>query len=60
MALDPAELEALAPRATAYKATDGKGLYLLIQPNGRRYWRFRYRSRRSRRDATEEARMTFC
>lgn len=43
MALDPAELEALAPRATAYKATDGKGLYLLIQPNGRRYWRFRYR-----------------
>ena len=43
MALDKAILEALAPRATPYKVTDSKGLYLLIQPNGGRYWRFRYR-----------------
>jgi hypothetical protein len=27
----------------AYKLTDGRGLYLLIAPNGGRYWRFNYR-----------------
>jgi hypothetical protein len=43
MALDQAFLDALTPRATPYKVTEGKGLYLLIQPNGGRYWRFRYR-----------------
>jgi len=43
MALELATLQALLPRATPYKVTDGKGLYLLIQPNGARYWRFRYR-----------------
>ena len=26
-----------------YKLTDGKGLYLLIQPNGGKYWRLKYR-----------------
>lgn len=43
MPLDDAALQALPLRATPYKITDGKGLYLLIQPNGKRYWRFRYR-----------------
>lgn len=43
MPLDDAALQALPPRATPYKVTDGKGLYLSIQPNGKRYWRFRYR-----------------
>ncbi len=43
MALDDASIHALVPRATPYKVTEGKGLYLLIQPNGKRYWRFRYR-----------------
>ncbi|QHB31970.1 DUF4102 domain-containing protein [Yersinia canariae] len=27
----------------AYKLTDGAGLYLLVQPNGARYWRMNYR-----------------
>src|SRR5262245_26964813 len=26
-----------------YKLSDEKGLYLLIHPNGSKYWRFRYR-----------------
>lgn len=30
-----------APRP--YKVTDANGLYLLVQPNGSRLWRFRYR-----------------
>jgi hypothetical protein len=26
-----------------YKLSDGKGLYLLINPNGSKYWRLKYR-----------------
>ena len=32
-----------APREKAYKLSDEKGLFLLVQPNGRRYWRPKYR-----------------
>src|SRR5437879_12807724 len=31
-------------RDRAYKVADGRGLTLLIQPNGSKWWRFRYRS----------------
>lgn len=31
------------PSAQAYKLTDGRGLYLLVQPSGARWWRFDYR-----------------
>lgn len=31
------------PRATAYKLSDGGGLYLLVTPDGGRYWRLKYR-----------------
>jgi integrase len=31
------------PRETPYKLADGKGLTLLIKPNGSKLWRFRYR-----------------
>ena len=31
------------PREKAYKLTDGRGLYLLVSPQGHRYWRFNYR-----------------
>jgi hypothetical protein len=27
-----------------YKLADGGGLYLLVNPNGKRYWRLKYRS----------------
>jgi hypothetical protein len=30
------------PKAKPYKLSDGGGLYLLINPNGRRYWRLKY------------------
>jgi hypothetical protein len=32
-----------APAAMPFKRGDGAGLYLLINPNGSRYWRFNYR-----------------
>lgn len=31
------------PATKRYKLTDGGGLYLLINPDGRKYWRFKYR-----------------
>lgn len=31
------------PQKRAYKLTDGAGLYLLVKPNGGKYWRWKYR-----------------
>jgi len=31
------------PKDKQYKLTDGNGLYLLIKPNGGKYWRYKYR-----------------
>lgn len=31
------------PRSKPYKMSDGQGLYLLVKPNGGRYWRIDYR-----------------
>ncbi len=36
-------IRALKPLDKAYKASDGLGLYLLVQPTGSRLWRFKYR-----------------
>jgi integrase len=36
-------LQAAKPHEKPYKLFDGQGLYLLVQPNGRRGWRFKYR-----------------
>jgi len=36
-------IRALKPREKPYKASDGLGLYLLVQPTGSRLWRFKYR-----------------
>ena len=33
------------PREKAYKLYDGLGLYLLVNPNGSKYWRYKYRYR---------------
>jgi len=30
-------------RDKAYKMTDGRGLFLLVQPNGGKWWRYKYR-----------------
>ncbi len=31
------------PAEKPYKLSDGKGLHLLIKPNGGKYWRYSYR-----------------
>jgi integrase len=43
MALTFFELKAVAAKDKPYKLSDGDGLYLLVQPNGHKFWRFRYR-----------------
>ena len=43
MALTDRQIKALKPQMTAYKATDSGGLYLLVHPNGSKYWRWKYR-----------------
>lgn len=43
MALNPASIQALTPKASPYKAADGNGLYLLVTPAGKKYWRLKYR-----------------
>ena len=43
MALNDAQVRNAKPRATPYKIADEKGLSLLVNPNGSKWWRFRYR-----------------
>lgn len=42
MPLNHTAIEAFKPRAVAYSQADGRGLSLSIQPNGAKWWRFRY------------------
>jgi integrase len=35
-------IRAARPKEKAYKLNDGRGLVLLVNPNGARYWRFRF------------------
>lgn len=43
MPLTDLEIRNAAPRDKQYKLTDGGGLYLLVKPNGSKYWRLKYR-----------------
>lgn len=43
MKLTDTAIRALKPGRSAQKAFDGGGLYLLVTPEGRRYWRLKYR-----------------
>lgn len=43
MSLEPASILALEPKAAPYKVSDGGGLFLLVNPNGSKWWRFSYR-----------------
>lgn len=36
-------IKALAPAEKPYKRSDEKGLYLIVRPDGARWWRFKYR-----------------
>ena len=42
-ALSAKAAEQAKPKAKQYKLTDEHGLYLLVTPNGGRYWRWSYR-----------------
>jgi integrase len=43
MALTATAVKQAKSRDKPYKLTDGRGMYLLVQPSGSRYWRFKYR-----------------
>lgn len=43
MPLNARQIDTAKPKEKEYKLTDGGGLYLLIKPNGAKYWRFKYR-----------------
>jgi integrase len=43
MALTFFDIKAITPKEKSFKLSDGDGLYLLVQPNGNKFWRFRYR-----------------
>jgi hypothetical protein len=43
MKLKAIQAKEAKPREKPYKLSDGKGLYLLINPKGAKYWRVKYR-----------------
>ena len=40
--MSPSAVKNARPRATAWKLADGKGLFLLVLPDGAKQWRFKY------------------
>ncbi len=43
MPLTDSAIKAAKPAAKPYKLSDSQGLYLLINPNGSKLWRLKYR-----------------
>jgi hypothetical protein len=43
MPLNARQIETAKPKEKKYKLTDGGGLYLLVKPNGAKYWLLKYR-----------------
>jgi hypothetical protein len=43
MALTALAIRNAQPRSKPYKLSDERSLFLLVMPNGAKYWRFRYR-----------------
>lgn len=43
MKLTIRQIDTQKPKDKAFKLSDGGGLYLLVNPNGSRYWRLKYR-----------------
>ena len=43
MGLTDTRVRNAKPEAKAYKLSDGGGMYLLVKPDGGRYWRLDYR-----------------
>ncbi|EOY4401246.1 tyrosine-type recombinase/integrase [Klebsiella michiganensis] len=44
MKLTARQVDTSKPKDKPYKLSDGGGLYLLVNPNGSRYWRLKYRT----------------
>jgi integrase len=49
MTLTDTHVRNAKPKAQAYKLGDGRGMYLLVRPDGARYWRLDYRFAGKRR-----------
>lgn len=43
MTLNTRRAETAKPRDKAYQLADGEGLYLMVNTNGSKYWRMKYR-----------------
>lgn len=43
MPLTDIKVKTAKPMDKAYKLADGGGMYLLVKPNGSKYWRLKYR-----------------
>jgi integrase len=43
MALTDTKIKAAKPKEKPYKIADGGGMYLLVNPNGSKYWQYRFR-----------------
>ncbi|BES85620.1 integrase [Pectobacterium araliae] len=43
MPLTDVKVRSAKPEDKAYKLTDGEGMYLMVHPNGSKYWRLQYR-----------------
>ncbi len=43
MALTDTKIKTAKSKAKPYKLTDGGGMYLLVNPNGSKYWQYRFR-----------------
>ncbi len=43
MSMTDAKVRSAKPKGKPYKLADGDGLYLLVKPNGGKYWRYKYR-----------------
>lgn len=46
MIMTDAEILELKPKAKPYRVSIGNGAYLLVTPNGQKYWRLKYRLNR--------------
>ena len=44
MPLTDRKIKGLKPAEKAWKVSDGGGMYLLVHPNGSKYWRMKYRT----------------
>ena len=46
MALSDTKVRSAKPEVKEYSLVDGDGMFLLIPPNGSKYWRFRFGGKR--------------